>query len=139
MVVFFVFAVLEVLAVGCFLDLVVDFVPDLTVLDLGADRAVVVLAVVCLARVVGVLREVEVALGVRFTGLLDVVVLLLLFTEGLRVDVVRVALVAFFFAVVAFDGVDFFRVDDVFVVLEAAVFRFVVVAFLVAILTLPAK
>ena len=135
----FAFVVLEVLAVGCFFDLVVDFVLDLTVLDFGADRAVVVLAVVVLARVVDVLREVAAALRVLFTGALDVVVLLLLFTEGLRVDIVRVVLVAFFFAVVAFDGVDFFRVDDVFVVLEVAVFRFVVAAFLVAILTLPAK
>ena len=100
---------------------------------------VVDLAVVFLARAVDVLREVVAAFGVRFTGVLVVEVRRLVVVADLREDVVRVVLGVFFFAAVAVEGVDFFRVDDVLVVLDAAVFRFVVVAFLVTILALPAK
>lgn len=100
---------------------------------------VVDLAVVFLARAVDVLREVVAAFGVRFTGVLVVEARRLVVVAGLREDVVRVVLGVFFFAAVAVEGVDFFRVDDVLVVLDAAVFRFVVVAFLVTILALPAK
>lgn len=81
----------------------------------------------------------EVVLGVRFTVFFDVVAFLLVVVAGVRDAVLRVVVVDFDAAVVDFVGVDFFRVDEVLVVLDVAVFRFVVAAFLVAIFTLPAK
>lgn len=86
-----------------------------------------------------VVLRVEAALGVRFAVLFDVEDVVLVDVVGLREDVLRVVVVDFDLDVVAFVGVDFFRVDDVFVVLGVAVFRFEVVPFLVAILPLPAK
>ncbi|MCY4128426.1 MAG: hypothetical protein OXG15_04190 [Gammaproteobacteria bacterium] len=75
----------------------------------------------------------------RLTVFFDAVGVLLRLVAGFRDDVLRVVVATLDFAVVTFDGVDFFRADDVLVVLDVAVFRFVVVAFLVAILSLPAK
>lgn len=86
-------------------------------------------------RVVVLLRVDEGAFVARFA----VEVLLLLAGEDLRDDVRRLVDAALDLTLVDFDGVDFFRADDVFVVFDEAVFRFVVVAFLVAIFSLPAK
>ena len=136
---FFAVGVREVVEVGCFFDLVADFAADLTVRDLATGLAVVALAVVFFARVVDALRLVEATFGDCLTVFFDVVALFLLAAEGLRVDVFRAVVAALVFAVIVVDGVDFFRVEDALVALVVAVFRFVVVAFLVAILTLPAK
>ncbi len=138
-VVFFVVALREEVEDGCLFDLVADFAADLTVRGLATGLAVVVLAVVFLARVVDALRVVEATFGDCLADFLAVVALFLLVAEGLRVDAFRAVVVAFVFVVFVVDGVDFFRVEDVLVVLVDAVFRFVVVAFLAAILTLPAK
>ena len=138
-VVFFVVAVREEVEVGCLFDLVADFAADLTVRGLATGLAVVVLAVVFLARVVDALRVEEVTFGDCLTDFLAVVALFLLAVEGLRVEAFRAVVVAFVFVVFVVDGVDFFRVEDVLVVLVDAVFCFDVVAFLAAILTLPAK
>lgn len=116
-----------------------DLVGDLAVLDLTADLGVVDLAVFRGDRADVVFRVVEEAFGERLTVFFDAVVLLLLTVAGLLDDVLRVVVAALDFVVVAFDGVDFFRADEVFDVFDAVVFRFAVVAFLVAIVSLPAK
>ena len=102
---------------------------DLVVADLVALRGV---------RVVD-LRVGAVAFVARFTVCLDVAALLLLTGVGLFDDVRRLVVGALDLTGDDFDGVDFFRVDDVFDDLDVVVFRFVVVAFLVAILPLPTK
>ena len=118
---------------------VLDLVAGVVVVDLAADFVVVDFAVLRGVRAVVVLRVVEAAFIARLTGFFDVVALLFVTVVGLREDVLRVVVDALEFAVVAFDGVDFFRADDVLVGFDVVVFLLVVVAFLVAILSLPAK
>lgn len=116
-----------------------DLVVGLAVFDPAADLAVVDLAVFRGDRAVGVFRAVEVAFFDRATVFFDVVGLLAVTVAGLRGVALRVVVAALDFAVVAFDGADFFRADVVLVVLDVVVFFLVVVVFLVAILSLPAK
>lgn len=115
------------------------FVRDLAVLDFDADLVAVDFVVLREERVVVALRVDAAAFVVRFGVCFAVAALLLLVVVGLRDAVRRVVLAALDFVVGDFDDVDFFRVDDVVVVLDAGVLRLVVVAFLVAIFTLPAK
>ena len=108
---------------------------DLVVVDLDADLLAVDFVVLRGDGFEVVFRVDEAALFVRFA----VVALFLLAGEDLRDDVRRVVVAALDLEVGDFDGVDFFRADDVLVVFVVVVFRFVVVAFLVAISSLPAK
>ena len=136
--------VLGVVGVGCFFDLLVDllaldFARDLVVVDFDADLVATCFVVLRGARAVVVLRVEEVAFGVRFTVFFAVVGLLLLAGVALRDDVRRDVVTALDLVADDFDGVDFFRADGLFVVLDVVVFCFVVAAFLVAIFSLPAK
>ena len=125
---------------GVLVDLAaLDLVGDLAVLDLTTDLVVVDLAVFRGDRADVVFRVVADAFVARLTVFFDAEVLLLVTVAGLLDDVLRVVVAALDFAVVTFDGVDFFLADEVLVVFDLVVFRFVVVAFLVAILSLPAK
>ena len=90
-------------------------------------------------RAVFVRRAVEGAFFAAFTVVFFVVTLVLLVDAGLRDDVRRGVVEALDFAFDVFDGVDLFRADVVVFALDVGVFRFDVVAFLVAIWSLPAK
>lgn len=138
------FAVREAVVVDLFDAVRVDFaflerVGDLAGFALAADFADFDCAVFRGDLAVVVFRVDDVALVERLSVFFDAVVLLLVTVAGLRDDVLRVVVVTLDFAVDALDGVDFFRADDVFDAFDVVVLRVVVVAFLVAIVSLPAK